>query len=201
VTSNTITAGGQAGPNGISFGSGTNAWGSYGYAATGQTAPVGTVTSDGNGFRIQAGFVAPVTAGTNYMGFGLYYSSSDCLDVSSRTGIQFELSGSLGGCLLGVSAGFSGDVSHKDDPARGGCPGASGTCYGPTADVTAQASPTADAGVTVKVPFSAMTGGMPIGTADPGTLINVQWQLSTALGTSDGGGCSADFTVENASFY
>ncbi len=201
LTSNAITTAGKAGSTGVAFGSGSNAWGSYSYAAPGQTGPVGTVTSDGNGFRIQAGFVPPVTSASNYMGFGLYYSGSDCLDASARTGIQFEFSGSLGACLLGVSAGFSGDVSHQDDTVRGGCAGASGTCYGPTADVTAQATQAADGGVTVKVPFSAMTGGMPLNAADPRTLINVQWQLSTALGTSDGGGCSADFTVENAAFY
>jgi hypothetical protein len=197
----TVTAGGMTGPDGPSFVSGGFTWGSYSYTAPGQTAPVATLTSDGDGFRLQAGFAPPVNAAANYMGFGLYYSSTLCLDASAFTGVEFDFSGSLGGCLLGVGTGYSGDTSPKNDPARGGCQSVSGTCYGPAADVTAQAQAGADAGVSVKVPFSAMTGGMPMSGADPRSLINIQWQFTAPLGTVDGGGCSADFTVRNVRFY
>jgi hypothetical protein len=201
LTDPAITKGGQPGPNGVMFGSGTDAWGSYSYAAPGQPSPVGTVTSDGNGLRIQGGFVPPVSADMNYMGFGLYYNSSSCLDASSRTGVQFELGGTLGGCLLAVDVTFSADLSHQSDATRGGCFAAPGTCYGPAADVTAQATGGADAGVLVKVPFTQLTGGMPISGADPRTIVDVQWQLSAPLGTPAAGACSADFTVRNAAFY
>jgi len=194
-----ITTAGKSGTDGPSFGSGSNAWDTYSYAAPGQTPPVGTVTSDGSGLRIQGGFVPPVSASANYAGFGLYYSSTMCLNASAYTGVQFELTGSLGGCLLGVSVGFSGDTSPQNDATHGGCQAS--TCYGPAADVTSQAPGAADAGVAVKVPFSSMTGGMPIVGVDPTTIVDVQWQLSTRLGAADAGGCSADFTVENVSFY
>ena len=57
------------------------------------------------------------------MGFGLYYSSVDCLDAASYTGVQFELAGSLGSCHLAFGSNFSGDSFTGDDPARGGCMG------------------------------------------------------------------------------
>jgi hypothetical protein len=198
VSDPVITKGGKSVTGGVTFGSGTNAWGSYSYAAPGQTAPIGTATSDGNGLRIQGGFVAPVNAAQNYIGFGLYFNNTSCLDASSHTGIQFELTGSLGGCLLAAGVNFSADLAHTDDAAHGGC---TGTCYGPSADVTAQATGAADAGVTVKVPFTQYAGGMPVSGAQPGSIVDVQWQLSAPVGRPDAGGCSADFTVSNVSFY
>jgi hypothetical protein len=51
------------------------------------------------------------------------------------------------------------------------------------------------------VPFNVLAGGMPISSIDPRTLLTVQWQLSSRAGTTDGGACSANFTVENVKFY
>ena len=42
---------------------------------------------------------------------------------------------------------------------------------------------------------------MPISTLDPRTLLTVQWQLTSPLGATDGGACSANFTVANVQFY
>ncbi|MES1206373.1 MAG: hypothetical protein ABUS79_10590 [Pseudomonadota bacterium] len=186
---------------GVSFGAGADAWGSYSYAAPGQTAPKGAATTDGTGLHIQGAFVPPITGATNYMGFGLYYASADCLDAASYTGVQFELAGSLGGCYLALGANFTGDAFRGDDPGRGGCMGSDSTCYGPSADVTAQAAGGADAGVVVKVPFATLSAGMPIGTLDPSTIVTLQWQLSASTLGTDAGGCSADFTVKNVAFY
>jgi hypothetical protein len=185
----------------LGFGPAAQKWGSYSYAATGQTAPTGTVTADGNGLQIAGGFVAPVRAATNYAGLGLYFASSGCLDGSSYEGVKFDFSGDLGGCLLGFGASFSGDLSHLDDANRGACAGSDSTCYGPSTDVTAAALAATPAAPTIKVPFASLAAGLPIATLDPRTIVSVQWQLSTAIATSDGGGCAASFTVENVSFY
>ncbi|HSS39244.1 MAG TPA: hypothetical protein VLT58_10780, partial [Polyangia bacterium] len=201
VSNAAITVAGMNTTMGVNFGAGTNQWGSYSYAAPGQKAPVGTATSDGNGVHIQAAFVPPITGAANYMGFGLYYSSVDCLDATSYTGVQFELSGSLGGCYLAFGSNFSGDTFKGDDPARGACMGSDSTCYNPSADVTSQAAGGADAGVVVKVPFAKLSAGVPGSALDPSTLITVQWQLSASTLATDAGGCSADFTVKNVAFY
>jgi hypothetical protein len=206
ASSAVITEAGSNGTAGVQFGSGTNTWGSYTYAAPGQTAPVAAATSDGTGVHIQGGFVPPVSAAANYLGFGLYYAGATCLDASAYTGVQFDFGGSLGACGLAFGANFSGDEYSGDDANRGGCQGSQSTCYPPQADVTAQiagggAAADGGGGLVVKVPFSKLTAGMPNGSVDPRTIITVQWQLSSPLGGADGGGCTADFTVGNVSFY
>ncbi|MES1209700.1 MAG: hypothetical protein ABUS79_27520, partial [Pseudomonadota bacterium] len=201
VSNAVITMAGTNTTMGVSFGAGADQWGSYSYAAPGQTAPVGAPTTDGNGLHIQGAFVPPITGATNYMGFGLYYSSADCLDATSYTGVQFEFAGSLGGCYLAFGANFSGDDFVGDDPQRGGCMGSESTCYGPSADVTPQTTGGADAGVVVKVPFSKLSAGVPTSTLDPSTIVTVQWQLGASTFATDGGVCSADFTVKNVAFY
>jgi hypothetical protein len=186
----------------VTFGSATDAWGSYSYAGPGQTAPTATVTSDGGGIQITGGFVPPVTSSNNYQGFGLYYSSSNCLDLGANTGLEFEFSGTLGGCAMQVGIGFSGD-SSKNDPGntRGGCDGTDSTCYPPSYDVTGQILSAPSLPATVKVPFTALGAGMPIGALDPHNITGVQWQLTSPPGANDGGACSASFTVQNARFY
>jgi hypothetical protein len=67
--------------------------------------------------------------------------------------------------------------------------------------VTAQALAATAAAPTIKVPFSALTAGMPNATLDPTTIVDVQWQLSARTGAADAGGCAATFTVENVAFY
>jgi hypothetical protein len=202
ATSPIITAGGMAHTAAplLTFGSAEDAWGSYSYAAAGQTAPTVAVTSDGNGIQISGGFVAPVTADGNYEGVGLYYSSASCLDATAYTGIQFDFSGTLGGCAMQLGASFSGDSSQSDG-TRGACSGTDSTCYGPSFDVTAKALAATPASPTIKVPFTSLAAGTPISTLDPHTLIDVQWQLTSPSGATDGGACSANFTVENVSFY
>jgi hypothetical protein len=183
---------------GLSYGPAAQSWGSYTYAAPGQTAPTGAVTADGNGIQIAGGFVPPIDSSNDYAGFGLFFNASTCLDTRQYTGVQFDFAGDLGGCQLGFGASFSGDLSVGGD-MRGGCTAAS--CYGPSVDVTALALDTTRNGPTLKVPFTALNGGMPIATLDPSTLVTIQWQLSSPLDAADGGGCSASFTVENVSFY
>ena len=185
----------------FTFGSGQDAWGSYSYAATGQTAPAAMATSDGNGIQVIGGFVPPVTSNNDYMGVGLYYNSASCLDATAYAGVQFDFSGTLGGCAIQFGASFSGDASSQGNPGRGTCTGTSSTCYGSAYDVTTAALAATPTSPTIKVPFNVLAGGMPISSVDPHTLLTVQWQLSSGAGATDGGACSASFTVENVKFY
>ena len=65
----------------LKFGTAPYTWSSYSYAASGQTPPIATVTADGNGIHIVGGFVPPVTA--NWVGAGLYFVGSNCIDGSA----------------------------------------------------------------------------------------------------------------------
>lgn len=189
-----ITTMGTTNGTSMSFGSGSYTWGSYTYAASGQPQPMATVTSDGNGIQITATFIGPIDPNNNYAGVGLYYNSSSCLNVTAYTGVEFDLSGDLGGCSLAFGATASNDITPGEDSQRGGCAGTNSTCYGSSAPVT-------PSGTTIKVPFASLSGGRPNPTLDQTMLVNVQWQLSGSTGHTDGGGCVANFTVSNVSFY
>lgn len=197
----TITTMGAMSGSGLTFGSGADAWGSYSYAGAGQTPPTASVTPDGNGLQIVGGFVPPVPSSANFAGFGLYFSSASCIDASAYTGIAFDFSGDLGGCNLLAGISFSSDDSSTNDPARGACIGSNSQCFGPSADVTASAQATTSASPTVRVPFTAFNGGMPNPTADPSSILEVQWGLTLPMNSADGGGCAANFTVKNVAFY
>jgi hypothetical protein len=194
----TITTLGTMSGSSLSFGPAAASWASYTYAASGQTAPTIAVTADGNGIQITDDMVAPTASGNNYAGAGLYFNSSSCVDGSAYTGVQFDFSGDLGGCALALGASFSGDLSSAGNPGRGSCAGSSSTCYGPAAAVVPAAAGTS----TIQVPFSRLSGGVPIDGFDQSTLVTVQWQLTGPAVTLDGGGtCAANFTVENVAFY
>jgi hypothetical protein len=147
----------------------------------------------------------------SYEGVGLFLNSAYCADVSTYTGVRFDVSGRLGGCTLAFGESAAGDLSTTDDPSRGECSLGSAGCYGPSVDITAQIStedaagtdPTlADTGIpelsvmTVQVPFVAEQGGAPVSAVDPTTLVSLQWQIAIPSG-----GCSADVTIANVSFY
>jgi hypothetical protein len=185
-----ITTMGTASNGKLTFGTQTDTWTSYAYAGTGQTAPTATVTPDGDGIQISGGFVAPIATDGDYVGVGLFFNGSDCVNASAYTGVKFDFEGSLGGCSLAFGASFSGDLSNAD-PAQGSCPGTDAMCYGPSVAVVPGTG-------TLMVPFATLSGGTPIGTLDPTTLVSVQWQLTAG---ADGGACSAAFSVENVSFY
>jgi hypothetical protein len=196
-----ITTMGTMSGSGVSFGSGVEAWASYSYAGSGQSPPTATVTADGLGLEIVGGFSASVTADANFAGFGLYLAGSSCLDASGYTGIAFDFSGGLGGCNLQAGMNFSGNDAMSNDSVRGACSGTTSQCYGPSADVTSGALATTASSPTIRVPFAAFVGGMPNPTADPSTIVAIQWQLTASLGSADGGMCAAHFTVRNVSFY
>jgi hypothetical protein len=203
-TTPVITTMGSGAGSALMFGPASQRWGSYGYAGSGQVAPTGAATPDGNGIMISGGFNDSVTAATDYAGFGLFFSSTSCLDGTAYQGVKFDFAGDLGSCRLGFGASFSGDLSPGDDPSRGGCPSlTAGSCYGPSIDITAAALAATPTAATIQVPFSSLTGGVPIPTFDRANIVTVQWQLSAKLGAGADGGnaCAAAFTVSNASFY
>jgi hypothetical protein len=187
-----ITTGGRASEATLLYGSGEDQWDSYTYAGNGQTEPTAAVTADGNGIQISGGFAPPIESNGDYLGVGLYFDGSSCVDASAYTGVKFDFSGDLGGCTLAFAASFFGDLSSANG-GKGGCSGASSICYGPLASVSPGAT-------TVLVPFASLGGGMPIAGLDPTTLVTVEWQLGAPIG-EDGGGCVANFAVENVSFY
>lgn len=253
-----ITTMGQTSAIGVAFGAGTEKWGSFSYAGSGEPMPTMTVTPDGNGFVFSAQITASPMNG--YEGVGLFFNSQYCANVSAYTGIRFDVSGNLGACKLSFGASSAGDVSTADDPSRGECSLGSAGCYGGSSDITAQLgglmaedahapdamtpdamnpdaadgvvpddamaadattdaanedamsldaispgdamtdSAVVDAGtpqvVTVTVPFTAESGGMPVATVDPSALVSIQWQFMAPSGS-----CTASLTISNVSFY
>jgi hypothetical protein len=196
ASSPTLTSMGSASDAGLSFGAGTDLWGSFTYATMGPTPPIATVTPDGDGIQVSGGSVGP----NDYEGVGLYYNSSSCLNAAAYTGLKFDFAGDLGGCQLNVGVTFSGDLPPSQDAIRGACTAASASCYGPVANETAAAMAATSSAPTLQVPFAGMSGGSP--TVDPTTIVSVQWQLVVPAGAgADAGACTANFTLENISFY
>jgi hypothetical protein len=194
-----ITTLGTTTTGGLTFGSPPDHWTSYTYGSKGQHAPAISPTPDGTGITIASSFVAPVTQ--NWMGVGLSFDGSSCLDGSAFTGVQFDFSGELGDCTLALAANFSANATTTDAPGRGSCPyNQYLACYPPTTMVTPP-SPM-DAGetgpTTFKVPFTSLGGGSPTPRLDPATILSLQWQLNARSG---GPGCTARFTVANVAFY
>jgi hypothetical protein len=191
----TITTAGRVEGTTVRFGAGTEGtWVSYTYAATGQTLPVIAPTADGNGLSIAGGIAQTAAAGNDYVGAGLYYNSTQCMDASAFTGVAFDVAGDLGGCTLALSMLISDDLPVAEDSGRGACHGTDSTCYGPS--IIVRPGPT-----TLRVPFSALTGGTPLYKVKASVLIGVAWQLLGATGLSSGAGCTASISIENASFY
>ena len=190
LTHSEVTTLGRATGNNLQFGPDDSGWASFTYSGPGQAMPTPTLTADGNGFELNVALQPPLAA-SNYAGFGLYFNSGSCLDASASTGVQFDLSGDLGGCSLAYALLFSEDLSYIDDPGRGHCQNTDSVCHGPTIPLTVSAS-------TLRIPFSALMGGAPVATVDPKNLVTMQWQL---LATDPALGCTADFTVQNVSFY
>jgi len=149
----------------------------------------------------------------HYQGFGIYLNGNaagtDCVNGSSFTGIQFDLSGSLTG--TGCAMVFSINDSEHADPASSTPPdpkagGAAGS-YAPQLAITAsQISSTV---MTIKVPFTgtgspAFSGGAasPATAVDPTKLTGVQWQMAVPV-ASDGGAteCVWNLNIANVKFY
>jgi hypothetical protein len=188
-----VTTAGRASGSSLAFGPAGDTWVSYTYAGPGQPSTTTALLGDGNGLAVFTTLVSP-DGSNDYAGMGLYYNAPSCADVSSYTGVTFDVSGELGGCSLVVGAESSADLAAANDPGRGTCPTSAAACYGGT-------FPVAPGDGSVRVPFAALTGGMPVDGVDPATLVALYWQVSAPLGGADGGGCTAAFVIENVAFY
>jgi len=169
--------------------SATEQWASYLFAGADQNQPTADLTNDSNGFQVSASFKPSGSGSTAYEGFGLTFEGDNCVDGSGYTGIAFELSGELGGKLLVVGVAAVGNIAQALD-GRGTCAGDASVCYGPSLTVSSVSSP-------VHVAFDDLTGVMPGSAAqlDRTRIIDLQWQINA------GADPSAQFTIENATFY
>ena len=159
-----------------------------------------------------------VDATNHYQGWGIYFNGDstghDCIDATSYTGIQFDISGSLTGALCTMQFSIN-DSQHadssvlkvSDDPSMGpNDPKASGPkgSYAPQLPITM--SQLTSSPMTIKVPFAgagAPTGGSPADTAlDVKKIEGVQWQMTTPLlGDGSATECAWDITLTNVKFY
>ena len=161
-----------------------------------------------------------VSAKNHYQGFGFYFNGDmmgkDCIDASSYTGIQFDMSGSLMGDLCTVQ--FSINDSEHADMTVAGTPAADGGfvpndpkasgpmgAYAPQLQIGPMIMSTK---TTIQVPFSGSSpnvpaGGLPTDTPiDTHRIEGVQWQLTSPL-MGDGAAteCDLDITISNLKFY
>jgi len=180
----------DGGPDAVQFGTPPEQWVSYTYEGTGQNVPTVEMTPDGIGFRVMASVDVSTSGTTNaYAGVGLsFLSSSDCIDGTALTGVEFELAGDVGQPSLIVGVVADEDVSTMSGDLRGGCTGGMNMCFGPTAYVDAAAG-------MHKVPFQMLSGGMPVSKLSLDHIVDVQWQLPGVQIPV------ADFTISNVQFY
>jgi hypothetical protein len=155
----------------------------------------------------------------HYQGFGIYFNGNsdgtDCIDASSYTGVQFDISGTLVGdnCTVQFSINDSEhadstvlktagvDASGPNDPKASGPKGA----YAPQLQIGPMIMA---ATTTIKVPFTGTgtdvpSGGLPADTAiDTKRIEGVQWQMTTPK-MADGGAteCDLDVKIANVKFY
>lgn len=157
----------------------------------------------------------------HYQGFGFYFNGDsmglDCIDASSYTGIQFDISGSLTGDLCTVQFSIN-DSEHADmttaaatQPTDGGFapndPKASGPmgAYAPQLQIGPMIMSTK---TTIQVPFAGSGANVPIGglpmnmPIDTHRIEGIQWQLTSPLaGDGAASECDLDITISNIKFY
>ena len=161
-----------------------------------------------------------VSAKNHYQGFGFYFNGDtmgkDCIDASSYTGIQFDISGSLMGDLCTVQ--FSINDSEHADMTVAGTPAADGGfvpndpkasgpmgAYAPQLQIGPMIMSTK---TTIQVPFSGSGANVPVGGLPADTAIDthriegIQWQMTSPLmGDGAASECDLDITVSNIKFY
>lgn len=146
---------------------------------TGLTAPVVSTTASNLSVTFNTG--APTTM-YPYAGWGIPFDA--CNNVSSYTGVKFNISGTLSaGCTIQFSLG---DKQHSSSPPLGTCTATS--CY-PGAKVFTLPATATD----VTVLFSEIAAGGPATPiVVPAEAIGVQWQLNVPTT-----GCMGSVTIDN----
>jgi len=160
--------------------------------------PGGPLASTSSG-ALHVTLVSTGMVEAQYMGVGIYFNGNaegtDCIDATTHSGVQFDISGSVGGtgCTSQYATTDSVHSSSEFDPKGAG----DSTVYAPQAPLTVTATPT-----TVRMPFvgvSAPSGGNPAIGVDKARLTGVQWQFTTAAGTENS--CLVDVTIDNVRFF
>jgi hypothetical protein len=134
-----------------------------------------------------------------YWGVGIYFNGNPqgtaCIDSTAHTGVMFDISGTIGGtgCSVQYATNDSAHSNNASDPKGSGDP----SSYAPQATITILPTVT-----TVMMPFvgtGAPTGGNPAIAVDKSKLTGVQWQFTTAAGTTNS--CVVDITIDNVRFF
>ncbi len=119
------------------------------------------------------------------------------LDLSRYAGIQFTISGNLGGTEVGVSLALTMGTVRDEAPAIGlGC----GTCSAQNVDVCTDPVARFGLGSGVNPPqiitiyWLGVQAGAPFPSMDPGRVTGIAWTLPAA---TDGSSYPVDFTVDD----
>jgi len=164
--------------------------GTFTFAAPGLLAPAVTpaFAPDGSIASLQVSDAPGVSTDpyNAYSGLGLYFANPPCVSARGYSGIQFTVTGDLGTCSLNTFV----SVNEDQTIANGG------TC-GQASCVSPYSAPLAPG--TNVVPFSALSGGTPLVTVDPTSIVGVGWTLNVP---TDGvtAPCRASFTISNVAW-
>ena len=139
--------------------------------------------------QVSANPGVPTDANNAFLGFGVGFGNPPCLDAGAFNAVRFTITGDLGTCQLSMTLTPSQNNSVTNGPF-GVCT-TPGGCFGPF-------SGPLTTGVNV-VPFTDLTGGVPLATLDPTALNAIGWNLTAP---SDGvtAPCVANFTVSDVAF-
>jgi hypothetical protein len=134
-----------------------------------------------------------------FWGAGIYFlgdlSGLACVDATAHKGVQFDISGTVGGtgCTMQYATNDSVHTNNAVDPKGSG----DSMSWSPQASL--MITPTV---TTVMMPFAGTgspTGGNPAIGFDRSRLTGVQWQFTTAAGTANS--CLVDITIDNVRFF
>jgi hypothetical protein len=141
---------------------------------------------------------ATVNAG-EYTGYGLYFK--DCIDASQYSGIQFTMSGDLGGGTLVFQVQTNKNYPIDTNNKKGACGGSWSSGCGnnqiTASNITGTAAP-------VQVRWGDMTGGQSNGVnnpVEPNELLGIQWQVNCTNPPDGGTSCPLNITIAEVKFF
>jgi hypothetical protein len=138
----------------IYFGVSTYLWNVYTAESAGQAKPTVSLTPSTGALNVALGATASADGGSTLSVVGLAFSSgTSCVNASAYSGIQFTITGDLGGCSLR----FYVDDAEDSTPAQSGN---DGLC---TALECGTPSYAVNGTGTIMVPFTSPSGGTPLG--------------------------------------
>ncbi len=165
----------------ITYGTAPDQWDVYESAGPGQRLP--TVVASAGALSISA-TLQPIGAQA-WSAVGVSAAGPECIDETNvARGVNFTLSGDLGGCLLSVDAVTSRNQSAATDPCRGTCTADAVSCIASSRQITQTGM--------IFIQNMLFDGGHPNEYPDTSNLIGFRWRLSTPDGAAN---CSASITI------